>query len=330
MKWIFLASLLAVSLSPAQDTPGLETRLATIRLQEILFHEIRLDEFVDELRGVGSRAGGLQPSASALNFVLIAESKESFSMPARDLSLLELLHLGCRSFRVKAIFDPQAVVIVPLDHRFINPATTEQAASGQEAIWRKRIKPTVQFEHATIEEACEYLITSTRSACDPPLDLPPLNVVLKSTPSASAKKLSIFLHNVSVHDALRYFGELSGLKLRYQAEAAVLSPAGYDWDQIEIRGTGTAKARADRITLPTVEFMGAALSDVVAFVQTKSAEVDPSKKGVKIKVPAGLVEKAPCTLSLRRMSVSEVLRYAAGLMELKLITDDEGFNLTER
>lgn len=329
MKRLVLASLLFAQLLAAREASNIEDRLRAVQIDHTSFHEINVELFVEELRRLSASKNG-QEAKPKINFVLIADSKETFSMPVRPISLLELVQLGCRSFKVKAVFDPQAVVIVPLDHRFINPATTEQAASGQEAIWRRRIKPTVQFENATIEEACECLIRSTRSACDPPLDLPPLNVVLKSTPSASAKKLSIYVHDVSVHDVLRYFGELSGLKLRYQAEAAVLSAAEDKWEEIELRGSGTAKARADQIIFSTVEFMDAALSDVVAFVQTKSAAVDPSKKGVKITIPPGLVEKATCTLSLRRVSVSEVLRYAAGLMELKLAADDQGFIFTAK
>jgi hypothetical protein len=76
--------------------------------------------------------------------------------------------------------------------------------------------------------------------------------------------------------------------------------------------------------------MNVSLSDVVTFVQTKSAEVDPSKKGVRVTVPTGLLEKATCTLSLRSVSVSEVLRYAAGLMELKLTVDDQGFSFSAK
>lgn len=326
---LVLAGLVFAQLLAAQEASNIEDRLRAVQIDDKSFHEISIELFVEELRRLSASKNG-QEAKPKINFVLIADSKETLSMPARPITMLELVQSGCRSFKVKAVFDPHAVVIVPLDHRFINPATTEQAASGQEAIWRKRIKPTVQFENATIEEACEYLITSIRSACDPPLDLPPLNVVLKSTPSASAKKLSIYVHDVSVHDVLRYFGELSGLKLRYQAEAAVLSAAEDKWEEIELRGSGTAKARADQIIFSTVEFMDAALSDVVAFVQTKSAAVDPSKKGVKITIPPGLVDKATCTLSLRRVSVSEVLRYVAGLMELKLAADDQGFIFTAK
>lgn len=327
---LVLAGLVFAQLLAAQEASNIEDRLRAVQIDDKSFHEISIELFVEELRRLSASKNG-QEAKPKINFVLIADSKETLSMPARPITMLELVQSGCRSFKVKAVFDPHAVVIVPLDHRFINPATTEQAASGQEAIWRKRINPTVQFEDATIEEACEYLITGMRTACDLPEDLPPpLNLVLKSTPSASAKQLSIDLHDVSVHNALRYLGELSGLKLRYLQQAAVLSAAEDKWEEIELRGSGTAKARADQIIFSTVEFMDAALSDVVAFVQTKSAAVDPSKKGLKITIPPGLVDKATCTLSLRRVSVSEVLRYVAGLMELKLAADDQGFIFTAK
>ncbi|MBK8038346.1 MAG: hypothetical protein IPK22_14625 [Verrucomicrobiaceae bacterium] len=324
MRMLLLIGLLSAQLLIAQESENLEKRLSGICVERTSFHEINLELFVEELRHLSASKNG-QEAKPRINFVLIADSQETFSMPERDISLLELLQLACRSFKLKAVFDPHAVVIVPADHRFINPATNEPTKSDQEAISKRRIKPTIQFQDATIEEACEYLVPSVRAACDPSQDLPPLNLVLKSTPSASARHLSIYLHDIPIHETLRYFGELSGLKLQYQAEGAVLSPVGDDLGKTEIRDSGAAKLRADQILLPKVEFMDVTLADVVTFVQTKSAEIDPSKKGVRITVPTGLVEKAPCTLSLRRMSVSEVLRYAAGLMELKLIADDQGF-----
>ena len=326
---LVLAGLVFAQLLAAKEENNLEDRLQAIHIDHMSFDEIDVEYFVEELRRLGASTKG-QEAKPKINFVLIGDSKETFSMPVRNISMLELLQLACLSFKLKAVLDSHAVVIVPLKHQLMNPPTTGAAISDQEAIWRKRFKPKIQFEDATIEEACEYLVTGIRAACDPPLDLPPINLVLKSTPSASAKHFSIYLHDVPAHDVLRYFGELSGLKLRYQAEAAVLSPAEDDWDEIELRGSSSAKSQADQIILPTVEFMNVSLSDVVTFVQTKSAEVDPSKKGVRVTVPTGLLEKATCTLSLRSVSVSEVLRYAAGLMELKLTVDDQGFSFSAK
>jgi hypothetical protein len=50
---------------------------------------------------------------------------------------------------------------------------------------------------------------------------------------------------------------------------------------------------------------------------------------VEVVVKPGLTATKQCDLSLRGVSISEVLRYAAGLMEVKLVADDQGFMITE-
>ena len=327
-KFQLMCLLLAAPFSAAKEAQNLEGRLDGIRISSILFNECELTIFVDELRRLSVPAKDIAV-VSPVNFVLVANSKETFSMPLRDISLLELLQQGCRSFKVKAVFEPQAVLIVPLDHSFINPPTDGRDAKGQEPVWRRQYRAAVQFEGASIEDACEYLLGGVRNACDPPPDRPPFNLVLKSTPDASSRSLSIYARDISIHDALRYLAEPAGLELRYDAEAAVLCPPGDVFGQIEVLGASAVKQRADKIMLPQAEFMNATLEDVVSFVSLKSKAVDPAGKGVTIRVKPGLKAPKRCDLSLRGVSISEVLRYAAGLMEVKLVADDQGFMITE-
>ncbi|MFO1440346.1 MAG: hypothetical protein U1F81_18645 [Verrucomicrobiaceae bacterium] len=329
MKLCLLALSITAGAVYAQGLP-LEQQLERLPVSQTFFHEIELTDFAEELRHLSQRPATGDKAASSINFVLLASSKETFSMPSRDLSLRELLQLGCEAFKVKAVFEPHAVLIVPLDHAFINPLTDAKDAKGQEAIWRRRYKPTVQFEDVSIEEACEYLGTSIRSVCDPPLDQVPFNLVLKSTADASSRKLSIDVRAVPIHDALRYIGELSGLELRYHANAVVLSPPGDRFIHAELPRHSAAKQRADKIVLPTVEFVDASLEDVVSFVRLKSKQLDPSGKDVPIVVKPGLKASKHCDLSLRSMNVSEVLRYAAALMEVKLTADDQSFIFAEQ
>lgn len=329
MKLCLLALLITAGAVSAQGLP-LEQKLERLPVSQTFFHEIELREFAEELRHLSKRPASNDAAASSINFVLLANSKETFSMPSRDLSLRELLRLGCEAFKVKAVFEPHAVLIVPLDHAFINPLTDAKDAKGQEAIWRRRYNPTVQFEDASIEEACEYLGTSIRSVCDPPLDQAPFNLVLKSTADASSRNFSLDVRDVSVHDALRYLGELSGLELRYHANAVVLSPVGDRLMHAELPGHSAAKQRADKIVLPKVEFVDALLEDVVSFVRLKSKQLDPAGKGVGIVLKPGLKPSKHCDLSLRNMNVSEVLRYAAALMEIKLTADDQSFIFAEQ
>jgi hypothetical protein len=97
----------------------------------------------------------------------------------------------------------------------------------------------------------------------------------------------------------------------------------------ELPGKSAAKQRADKIVLPKVELANASLEDVVNYVSRESKQIDPAGKGVEVVVKPGLTATKQCDLSLRGVSISEVLRYAAGLMEVKLVADDQGFMITE-
>lgn len=321
---------LTVRIAAAAEGERLEGQLERIRVSQTFFHEIELIDFVEELRNLSSRRATGASAVSSINFVNLATSRETFSMPSRDLSLLELIQLGCGAFKVKAVIEPRAVLIAPLDHAFINPQTAAKGAKGQEAVWRHRYMPTMQFEDATIEEACVYLVASVRAACDPPLHQPPFNLVLKSNAASSLRKLSLDVHDVPIHDALRYLGELSGLKLRYHANAVVLSPPGDRLIHAELPGKSAAKQRADKIVLPKVELANTSLEDVVNYVSRESKQIDPAGKGVEVVVKPGLTATKQCDLNLRRMNVSEVLRYAAALLEVGLTADNQSFIFAEQ
>ena len=99
MRMLPLIGLLSAQLLNAQESESLEKRLGDIHVEQTLFHEINVELFVEELRHLSASKYG-QEAKPRINFVLIADSQETFSMPVRDISLLELLQLACRSFKV--------------------------------------------------------------------------------------------------------------------------------------------------------------------------------------------------------------------------------------
>ena len=314
--------------TPPQQAAALQKRLSTLILPNVAFQDATLDEAVEYLRLKCREADPKpDPSASGFNFVLLTTSEKPLTLQLRSVPAAEAVRLITELAGLSYIVEPHAIVIGPKGFQMRNPPPKLIAVQGQEAVWQRVIKPTVQFQNATIEEACEYLSHSIRHACDFDGVRPAFNIIIQTRPDLAGRQFSIDLKNTPTSEVLRYFAELSGLKLRYDREAIFLSPEGAEVGQIELRGKAAEKLRADKIVLPSVTLFEVSPADVVAFVRQKSAEVDPAKKGVNVVLAPGIDPKALCSLDVRRMTVTEVLRYAAGLMNLKLSVDDHAFLL---
>ncbi|MGY8641331.1 MAG: M56 family metallopeptidase [Verrucomicrobiales bacterium] len=76
--------------------------------------------------------------------------------------------------------------------------------------------------------------------------------------------------------------------------------------------------KIESITLPSVEFVDTPIMDAVAFLQSRSVELDtletdPAKKGINIVVAAGKIRDTRLNLRLVNVPLSEALRYTAEL-----------------
>ncbi|MBL9131842.1 MAG: hypothetical protein JNG86_11615 [Verrucomicrobiaceae bacterium] len=316
---------------PPRQVTALQNKLSTLILPNVAFQDATLDEAVEYLRLKCHEADPRpDPSASGINFVLLASSKKNLNIQLRAVPAAEAVRCITELAGLSYIIEPHAIVIGPKGFQMRNPPPKLIAVRGQEAVWQRVVKPTVQFQKATIEEACEYLSQSIRHASDFEGERPAFNIILKSTPEASARLLDLDLKNIPTSEALRYFAELSGLKLRFDREAIVLSPEGDDMAKIELRGKAAEKLRADQIILPNATFESASPTEVADFVRIKSAEIAPAKKPINVVVGVEIDPKVSCSLDVRRMSVTELLRYSAGLMNLKLSADDHAFLLSPK
>ncbi len=309
---------------------ALKAKLNQIILPDVVIAEASFDESIEYLR-LKSRELDTQtdPTSRGINFVIIGKATEkkgnSLGLSLRNVPLSEVILGTAEQFDMKFVEEPHAVVFYPNKYQMLNPVPMQKATLELELRLQKIIRPTVQFQNATVEEALEYLRIS--SGC---LDLEgnvqrSVNVLLKTNQTKPSPLISLDLKNVSQGDALRYVAEIAGLKLRYQAEAAVLSPKDDDLGKIELRGKAAAKAHADQIILPIAQFENATLAEVVEYVRIKSALVDPAKKGINILIAPEVSQKPACSLEVRQMTVSELLRYVAGLLDLKISADDRTF-----
>ena len=82
--------------------------------------------------------------------------------------------------------------------------------------------------------------------------------------------------------------------------------------------------RAQAIILPQVEFSGATIDEAVQFLQAKSRQLDPDKKGVNIVLKNPEPNSAgQLTLSLKDVPLWEALRYVSELAGMKLEAGEE-------
>lgn len=315
--------------TPPQQAAALQNKLSSLILPNVTFQDATLDEAVENLRIKCREADQkIHPFASGINFVLLTSSEKNLNLQLRAVPAAEAVRFITELTGVSYIVEPHAVVIVPKGFQMRNPPSKLIAVRGQEAVWQRVIKPTVQFQKATIEEACGYLSESIRHACDFSGERPAFNIVLKSTSEASARLLDLDLKNIPISEALRYIAELAGLKLRFHAHAVVFSPEDDALDApILIESKGRAKVLADKLVIPQVEFQNATLRDAIDFVRIKSCELDPDKKGIQITTQPGVELTRTIDLSLKSMPASELLRYCAVLTGHRLSVDDRAFNM---
>jgi beta-lactamase regulating signal transducer with metallopeptidase domain len=91
-------------------------------------------------------------------------------------------------------------------------------------------------------------------------------------------------------------------------------------------GHPTTGAIAPKLIIPKVEFREATIRECVAFLQRKSIELDPKKKGVNLTLKVDEKEAArKVTLGLSNVPLSEAVNYVANLAGLVFHADRDGW-----
>jgi hypothetical protein len=349
MKPLFLVTthlLLAVAMSlpglaageseSDKQIAALTNKLDRIIIPEDTIPGETLEECIEYLR-VRSRELDKEPDPTkrGVNFVIIgsAEHKRGgrIGLPLKNVPLSEVVRGETDLCGMSFVIEPHAMVIHPAKYSMINPVPKYKFPSSLELRLARQLIPTVQFQDALVEEAVEYLHIS-RGCLDESAITPAqpqhINIILKAGAFPAPPTFSLDLKNVPRGEALRYIAELAGLKLRFHAHAVVISPVDDALDApILIESKGIAKALADKLIIPKIEFQNATLRDAIDFVRIKSRELDPDKKGTQITVGPGVELTRTIDLTLKSMPASELLRYCAALTGHRLSVDDRAFNM---
>jgi beta-lactamase regulating signal transducer with metallopeptidase domain len=207
--------------------------------------------------------------------------------------------------------------------------------SAVRARLEKIIIPKIELKDASLSDAIAFLHERARELDPEKKGVNLVHIPAEGTPEPL---ITVSFMEIPLTEALKYLAALSGLEVEFGDPSVVLRKPGQEpfpspdskaetaKVPVPVKPSGKSADLAAGIILPKVIFEEASLPDVLQFLQQKSLEHDPAKKGLNLilKAPG---EPAPgmirISLSLREVPLSEALRYVAELANLKLRYDDD-------
>jgi len=207
--------------------------------------------------------------------------------------------------------------------------------SAVRARLEKIIIPEIELRDAPLSDALSFIREKARDF-DP--EKKGVNLVHIPAEGAPEPLITVSFKEIPLTEALKYLAALSGLEVEigdpavvFRAPAPKTVPSPDTMVEtakvpMSVKPSGKSADLAAAITLPKVVLEEAPLPTVLQFLQAKSLELDPDKKGLNFILNAP-GDPAPDTirisLSLREVPLSEALRYVAELANLKLRYDDD-------
>ncbi|EDY22029.1 hypothetical protein CfE428DRAFT_0154 [Chthoniobacter flavus Ellin428] len=186
------------------------------------------------------------------------------------------------------------------------------------------IIPRLDFREATLGEALDFLRKKAEEL-SPNRSL--FNLVLNLPPDARPPRLTLELKDVSLLDAARSIAALVNLELTLEQNAFVFGVAP---PKVKMAKPSAAWKKAEALSIPQLELRQATTLEAVEFLQKKSAELDPGKRGVNLLLQPGPENFARMSMSLRGISLAEALRYVAGAAEMELMAQPDRIVLQPR
>ena len=185
-----------------------------------------------------------------------------------------------------------------------------ELSSFSQTFFRKEISQS-DFRDVTFFQAIQNL---QRKSQDVDKLKQGFNYVL--TPKASklaAKKLTLSLTQLPLHDAIKYTALSVKLEVKFERKTVIILTEGEKLKDPVIKEKFVKRdprlLSSLRILCKTVSANQSSLRDVIKSVKVESIKSDPAKKGINILNISG--SSAKLTLSLNNTSVYEALRYTA-------------------
>lgn len=300
-------------------------RARRIIFPHVQFHEAKLSEVLDYLR---MKSMELDPDKQGVDLIMKPGTPDgaSITLDLKDMPLNEVLRYATELSGTKAVYEPYAVTVSAvvaggagdemLTWVYAVPSTllgTEKSAKnwltekgvvfpdGASAVFNPNtpqliVRNTVG-ELRKVEKIVEKIVASPTSP-----------EALRQLKSSTEKLTTTFQHlDGGVFDAKKAADLKSALA---KVQVAV--------DELKARAIAkNLETRARLIILPQVEFSGATIDEAVEFLQVKSRQFDPDKKGVNIVLKKSQVKNtALLTLSLKSVPLWEALNYVSELAEM--------------
>jgi hypothetical protein len=194
----------------------------------------------------------------------------------------------------------------------------------------KIIIPQIEFRDVGLSDALAFLRAKAQEQ-DP--EKKGVNLVYVPGSKTPEPRLTVSFKDIPLTEALKYFAELAVLDLEFSEAAVVFrdrsalsAPSAKTAPSPTEPPVGMSRDLASRLVLPKVEFKEASLTKILPFLQQKSLELDPAKKGLNLILNAPgdpSPEAIRISLRLRNVPLSEALRYVAELANLKLRYEDD-------
>lgn len=201
-----------------------------------------------------------------------------------------------------------------------------EASSELERKLAAIVIPSVEFVETPMEDAVAFLRVRARDLDESTggTDEKGVNIVLDGTLKDTS--ITLKLRNVPVGEALKYVAALGGAAYSVEGSVVVIGAKGSG-----SAGAGATIGSADNfkiavqreklagIKIPRIEFVDTPLKDALAFLQSRSTELDmtttnPLEKGIDLIVTefAGF-EDARVSLNLSNISLGEALKFTCSL-----------------
>lgn len=174
------------------------------------------------------------------------------------------------------------------------------------------IIPTIQFNNATLGEACEYVRIKGRL-----ISGLPVNLIIDPELSRQEHGVSFDVRQVSLSEALSYIAELSDAEVAYLRDAFYLQPKSTKPVQVDPYAN-QPWGEVGKVILPTLSFQNATVGEAVEYLRFKSRDLDPQKKGMVIILDEAASRAAgPITLDSKDITVANALAQIATVAGLE-------------
>ncbi len=181
--------------------------------------------------------------------------------------------------------------------------------------------PELEFEETPLGTAIDFLRSKS-------VDLDPAGIGVNFVVSNAVDKsvpVTLRLRHAPLGDVLRYITELSRTSFKVDRIAVQIEPRD---PQVSVPTKSSTSRTAGKLTrqmkamnLASIELSDTPLSIAIEFLEGKSMELDPSRRGINFVIGDGVNRELPISLRLNNVPLSTALGYVVQLSNNRIRVD---------